>query len=52
MKNRDYTTLTEKEFERLEEAAFYESGLVAHGCLENLDDFARESIKRYGRWLL
>jgi len=46
------TTLTEKELESLEEAAFYESGLVAHGCLENLDDFARESIKRYGRWLL
>ena len=47
-----YTTLTEKEFESLEEAAFYESGLIAHGCLENLDDFARESIKRYGRWLV
>jgi len=46
------TTLTEKELESLEEAAFYESGLIAHGCLENLDDYARESIKRYGRWLL
>ena len=46
------TTLTEKEFESLEEAAFYESGLIAHGCLENLDDYARESIKRYGRWLV
>ena len=49
---KDFTTLTEKELESVEDAAFYESGLVAHGCLENLDDFARESIKRYGRWLL
>lgn len=38
--------------EDLEEYAFYESGLSAHGCLEHLDDFAKEAIKRYGRILL
>jgi hypothetical protein len=35
-----------------EEFAFYESGLSAHGCLENLDDYAKEAIHRYGRILL
>ena len=38
--------------EAAEEAAFYESGLVADGCLERLDDYARESITRYGRLLV
>ena len=36
----------------LEESAFYESGLSAHGCIDNLDTYAMESIKRYGRILL
>ena len=38
--------------EDLEEYAFYESGLCAHGCLENLDDYAKKAIKKYGRTLL
>ena len=37
---------------RLEEHAFYESGLSAHGCLEILDSYALEAIKKYGRILL
>ena len=36
----------------LEEYAFDGSGLSAHGCLEHLDDFAKEGIKRYERILL
>ena len=35
-----------------EQFAFYESGLIAHGCLENLDEYMLESIQRYGRILL
>jgi hypothetical protein len=35
----------------LEESAFYESGLSAHGCMDKLDAYAMESIKRYGRIL-
>jgi hypothetical protein len=35
----------------LEESAFYESGLTAHGCMDKLDAYAMESIKRYGRIL-
>ncbi len=38
--------------EDLEEYAFYESGLSANGCLEKLDNYAREAITRYGRILL
>jgi hypothetical protein len=38
--------------EVLEECAFIESGLVAHGFSEKLDDYIRESIVRYGRYLL
>jgi hypothetical protein len=38
--------------EQLEEFAFYESGLSAHGCLEDLDDYAKEAIHKYGRILL
>jgi hypothetical protein len=38
--------------EQLEDYAFYESGLSAHGCLEKLDDYTRKSITRYGRILL
>jgi hypothetical protein len=36
----------------IEEYAFHESGLSAHGCLEKLDNYTRESITRYGRILL
>lgn len=36
----------------LEEWAFYGSGLVAHGCLENIDEYMREAITKYGRLLL
>ena len=32
----------------IEESAFHESGLTAHGCIDNLDSYAMESIKRYG----
>lgn len=35
-----------------EEWAFYESGLVAQGCLENIDEYMSEAITRYGRLLL
>lgn len=38
--------------DELEEAAFYESGLSAHGCLEKLDSYTRQAILRYGRYLL
>ena len=44
--------MTEEQLVLLEEYAFYESGLCAHGCLEALDDYTREAIKRYGRCLL
>ena len=35
-----------------EEFAFYESGLSAHGCFEDLDDYAKQAIHKYGRILL
>ena len=38
--------------EQLEEHAFYESGLSAHGCFEDLDDYAKQAIHKYGRLLL
>lgn len=38
--------------EELEDHAFYESGLSAHGCLETLDSYAKTAIKKYGRILL
>lgn len=38
--------------EDLEDYAFYQSGLSAHGCLEKLDNYMKEAIKRYGRILL
>jgi chromosome segregation ATPase len=44
--------MTQKQLKELEEQAFYESGLSADGCLNNLDSYARESIQRYGRYLL
>jgi len=44
--------MTKSQLEEIEEHAFYESGLVADGCLEKLDSYARECITRYGRILL
>jgi chromosome segregation ATPase len=44
--------MTHKQIEELEEQAFYESGLSADGCLKKLDSYARDAIKRYGRYLL
>jgi hypothetical protein len=38
--------------EEMEEYAFYESGLCADGCLEKLDEYAKQCIKRYGRIIL
>ena len=35
-----------------EEFAFYESGLSAHGCFEDLDDYAKQAIHKYGRIIL
>jgi len=35
--------------EDIEEYAFYESGLSAHGCLEKLDEYTRKAITEYGR---
>ena len=43
---------TTKNLERLEEFAFYESGLSADGCLQKLDAYTIEAIERYGRFLL
>jgi len=36
----------------VEDYAIYESGLIAHGCLEHLDQYTREAIMRYGRLLI
>jgi hypothetical protein len=38
--------------EDLEDYAFYESGLSAHGCLDKLDSYDLIAIKKYGRILL
>ena len=38
--------------EDFEEYAFYQSGLSANGCLENLDPYARTAIEKYGRILV
>lgn len=35
-----------------EDVAIYESGLCAHGCLDELDVYTKEAIIRYGRILL
>jgi len=37
---------------QIEEHAFYESGLSAHGCFEDLDDYAKNAISKYGRILI
>jgi hypothetical protein len=44
--------MTEEQLSIIEESAFYESGLSAHGCLEKLDSYTLEAIEKYGRYLL
>ena len=44
--------MSEDLLKRLEEHAFYESGLSAHGCFEDLDDYAKNAISKYGRILI
>lgn len=44
--------LTQSDLESMEEHAWYESGLIADGCFDRLDDYAKQSITRYGRILL
>ena len=44
--------LTKDQLDSMEEHALYESGLVADGCVDRLDDYAKQSITRYGRILL
>ena len=41
--------MNQDEIKELEDHAFYESGLSADGCLDKLDSYVLESIKRYGR---
>ena len=31
---------------------FYQSGLVAQGCIENLDEYTMEAIYRFGRLIV
>jgi hypothetical protein len=44
--------LTYDQMASMEEHAFYESGLIANGCFDSLDDYAKQCITRYGRILL
>ena len=44
--------LTKDQLDSMEEHALYESGLVADGCLNHLDEYTKQSITRYGRILL
>jgi hypothetical protein len=44
--------MTKEQLDILEEHAFYESGLSAHGCFEDLDDYAKEAIQKYGRIMI
>lgn len=39
-------------FEDLEDYAFCQSGLCADGCLNKLDSYTKDCIKRYGKILL
>jgi hypothetical protein len=32
-----------------EQAAFYQSGLIASGCVENIDDYMMQAIASYGK---
>lgn len=44
--------LTYDQLASMEEHALYESGLLADGCFNNFDDYAKQSIARYGKILL
>ena len=44
--------MTEEQLDILEEYAFYESGLSAHGCFEDLDEYAKTAISKYGRIMI
>jgi hypothetical protein len=44
--------LSLEDLEELEDYAFYQSGLSAHGCLNKLDSYELTAIKKYGRILL
>ena len=44
--------LTYDQLASMEEHALYESGLLSDGCFNNLDDYAKQSIARYGKILL
>ena len=44
--------LTKDQLDSMEEHAFYESSLIADGCFDGLDDYAKQCITRYGRILL
>jgi len=44
--------LTKDQLDSMEEHACYESGLIADGCFDGLDDYAKQCITRYGRILL
>jgi len=34
------------------EHCLYESGLTAHGCWDELDDYAKEAIERFAKLLI
>jgi hypothetical protein len=38
--------------DELIEHCLYESGLTAHGCWDELDEYAKEAILRFGELLL
>ena len=44
--------MTQEQLDVLEEYAFYQSGLSAHSCCEDLDDYAKEAIQKYGRIII
>jgi len=49
--DKDQDQGTPQGLSELEDYALYESGLTAHGCMDNMDAYAMDSIKRYGRIL-
>ena len=49
---KDQTKPVKTPLEVMEEHAFYEAGLSADGCLQNLDDYTKKAIESYGRILL
>jgi len=38
--------------DELIEHCLYESGLTAHGCWNELDDYAKEAIERFAKLLI